>query len=112
VNTSTISDLADTVSDTVADAVSTGVEVALDVAGAIAARAPDVAEAVSRNAADLVDRVSSTPRRRWRPVLLVLLVVVGAVVTVKWMKGRRSSAPATGVNDLREHTDRARAAAS
>lgn len=109
--TSTLSDLAETVTETVSDAVSTGVDVVQDVATAIVARAPDVAEAVSDKASGLADRIGSRDTRR--PWPLIAVVVATAVLGVWWLRRRRSrDTSGVRVNDLREHTERARTAAA
>jgi hypothetical protein len=108
--TSTLTDLAETVSETVSEAVATGADVVQDVATAIVAHAPEVAETVSDKASDLAHRIRSHETQRPWP----LIAVVVAIILGVWWLRRRRSRPSDGVrvNDLREHTERARTAAA
>ena len=86
---STVHDLA----STAADLATTAAEVAEAVAGAAVEQLEDLPERVAGLAAAAKDRIGPTPRRSYKPWVLVAAGITAFVVVAWWLRRRSSSGP-------------------
>jgi hypothetical protein len=116
-STPTLSDVTGTVSGTVSDAWSTGTSAARDLATTAAEVAATVAVAAVDQLEDLPervvglasaarDRIGPTPRRSYKPWVLVAAGITAFVVVAWWLRRRSASGPSIGDAAGRDETFR------